>query len=222
MATCDYQDLLDINPCFSGLSAFNVQVIKTQLLCQWARGCDISSLLEDAACFASLDVVQMEQLKAQLLCNIVNNEIPIATLYPASAVFTWVVPTAEIDGAPFWDNGDPPEFSCGDTTVDLETSYYFGLLQGQNPNDFLTAHQIECMIEIAQIVVDDYLTGSGDTEVSREYWWQWVPGPLFGFLRGDAKAASDNCDPNNPVGNTNGNFPGGAVELSIKLCVTPP
>lgn len=221
MATCDYQELLDINPCFLGLSAFNVQLIKTQLLCRLEGGCDLSELLEDAACFASLDVLQIEQLKAQLLCDIVNNEIPIATLFPASAVFTWVVPNPTITGGPFWDNGEPPLFTCGDTTVDLKTEYFFGLFQEQNPNEQLSSDQINCMIAIAEIIVDDYLAGTGETEVSRIYWWEWISGN-FNALRGTIKGDSGNCDPNSPIGDSTGNFPAGAVELSIKLCVTPP
>lgn len=71
--TCDFQELIDIDPCLSALSPFDVQVVKTRLLCLMDGGdCVVNELLEDGKCIAGLNPFFVQVLKTQLLCNMAS------------------------------------------------------------------------------------------------------------------------------------------------------
>ncbi len=78
MATCAYQDLLDVNPCLVALNDHLLEVVITQQLCNLLDKienagevtCDIATLLEQGKCFAALPAHVLKAIQAQLICDI--------------------------------------------------------------------------------------------------------------------------------------------------------
>lgn len=78
MAACVVNDLIAANPCLAALSPFDLQVVKTQMLCnlldKLQNGgevtCDIATLLDQGKCFYDLDPFMLEVVEASLLCEI--------------------------------------------------------------------------------------------------------------------------------------------------------
>jgi hypothetical protein len=75
---CDVQELIDTNPCLMTLNPWQIEIVKTQMLCGIKNfldsgapiTCDIQELLSDAACFNALNGRQLSAIQAQLLCDI--------------------------------------------------------------------------------------------------------------------------------------------------------
>lgn len=80
MATCDANELVELANCFSCLMPYQLELVKTVLLCQLANpnavnpmaNCDVQALMSDASCFSCLTSFQLSVIQTQLLCEILN------------------------------------------------------------------------------------------------------------------------------------------------------
>lgn len=80
MATCNIHDLLSENPCLSALNPFQLEQVKTQMLCSLKNTlesgdpvtCDIQTLIDESACFGALNMESLSVVQAQLLCDILS------------------------------------------------------------------------------------------------------------------------------------------------------
>lgn len=81
MATCDVTELTEQASCFACLTPFQLELVKTVLLCQLANpdsedpmaNCDVNALLAAASCFNCLQPFQLAAIQTQLLCEVLGN-----------------------------------------------------------------------------------------------------------------------------------------------------
>lgn len=78
MAVCSLADTID--PCIMALSPWQLELVKTQMLCGIKNflessepvTCDIQDLLDEAQCFNGVQPAVLSAIQAQLLCDISN------------------------------------------------------------------------------------------------------------------------------------------------------
>lgn len=78
MATCSASELVAAAKCFGVLDQWQLELVKTSLLCQILQlndpmaTCNVQELLNDANCFACLSQKDLEVIQTQLLCEILQ------------------------------------------------------------------------------------------------------------------------------------------------------
>lgn len=79
MAVCSPQDLLNVGKCFACLTPYQLELVKTALLCQILQNsnpvatCDAQTLLNSAKCLECLTTAQLALIQTQLLCEILGS-----------------------------------------------------------------------------------------------------------------------------------------------------
>lgn len=78
MAVCSPEDLLNTSKCFACLTPYQLELVKTALLCQILQisnpmaTCDAQTLLDNAKCLKCLTPGQLALIQTQLLCEIMS------------------------------------------------------------------------------------------------------------------------------------------------------
>lgn len=127
-------------------------------------------------------------------------------------------------GGPGWfDGGDPGALTCSGAGIPevFYATYYWGVLPGVNPNDYIAPEQVACHLALSEAAYEaEKAAHPGSVYTQGPWYWRLLS--LSNGFSMQSKHASGNCVPYNGYGDNVVAFGGNALALARETCRLDP